>query len=321
MTETKYIEDPQEFMNYANSLIKPSEKVLEIGPGIRPYIFSFTPKIRVYIEPSPEYAKYLHSMTNLEPGSLVICEGALEFLARCQNNSFDLIILVDVIEHLEREDGLKLIEELERVTRKKYVVFTPLGFMPQDYNGAEADPWGMSATELQTHKSGWHPQDFKNSKHVVICQQFHFDQENNKYYGAFWTIVEKQISSANILNNANVVETPYSTINSRDSIFSELSNALKTGGVIRYGILGSGGKNLNKNYYGKIGSETPFSKNYFYSIPVLPIYKQFWKLGFWVILKIKFNSKNSYIDKSNSRLGRFVLETSNSIRRIRNKIS
>lgn len=63
--------------------------------------------------------------------------------------SFDCIILMDVIEHFEKEDFLKLLPKLEKIS-KKIIIMTPNGFVPQEeYDG----------NEYQIHKSGWTVED------------------------------------------------------------------------------------------------------------------------------------------------------------------
>src|SRR5262249_18496684 len=60
--------------------------------------------------------------------------------------SFDAVLAVDLIEHLEEADGLALLAAMERIARKRVVVFTPNGFLPQ--GAREGNPW-------QVHRSGW----------------------------------------------------------------------------------------------------------------------------------------------------------------------
>jgi len=51
---------------------------------------------------------------------------------RCfRPGSVDAAIALDVIEHLERDAALGLIAGLERVARRRVVIFTPNGFVPQ----------------------------------------------------------------------------------------------------------------------------------------------------------------------------------------------
>lgn len=62
------------------------------------------------------------------------------------DKSFDAVILIDVLEHLEKEEGLALIQKAERWAKKKIVVFTPNGFVKQD---------DFDRNPLQGHQSGW----------------------------------------------------------------------------------------------------------------------------------------------------------------------
>jgi len=60
--------------------------------------------------------------------------------------SFDAVIAIDVIEHLTKEEGYKLIKNMERWARKKIIVFTPNGYVKQsEYDG----------NRFQQHKCSW----------------------------------------------------------------------------------------------------------------------------------------------------------------------
>jgi hypothetical protein len=61
-------------------------------------------------------------------------------------DSFDCVLASDVIEHLTKEEGLSLLAIMEKIARKKVIVFTPNGFLPQ--GEFDSNPW-------QLHKSGW----------------------------------------------------------------------------------------------------------------------------------------------------------------------
>ncbi len=68
------------------------------------------------------------------------------------DKSFDAVVMLDVIEHLKKEDGLALIEKMQRWARKKIAIFTPNGFLHQD----EYDE-----NPLMAHQSGWTAEEFK----------------------------------------------------------------------------------------------------------------------------------------------------------------
>lgn len=50
-----------------------------------------------------------------------------------KSNSFDCAIATEVLEHLNKDDGLKMIREMERAAKRKIILTTPNGFLPSIY--------------------------------------------------------------------------------------------------------------------------------------------------------------------------------------------
>lgn len=71
---------------------------------------------------------------------------AREVMDIFKERTFDLVTSFDLIEHFQKEEGYKLLDNMMKVSKKKVVVFTPNGFVPQ---AATAD------NPFQEHKSGW----------------------------------------------------------------------------------------------------------------------------------------------------------------------
>ena len=67
---------------------------------------------------------------------------ALDF----KQGEFDAVILIGVLEHIEREAGLQLIENCKKWASKKIIVTTPNGFIEQK---------SLDGNPLQVHLSGW----------------------------------------------------------------------------------------------------------------------------------------------------------------------
>lgn len=98
-----------------------------------------------------------------------------------EDNSFDAVVLMDVIEHLSKDEGEKLIKKLERWARKKVIVFTPNGFLHQDE---------YADNPYMVHQSGWECAEFKNKGFCVygvrgfknlVAEDFHeHDHEEHK---------------------------------------------------------------------------------------------------------------------------------------------
>ncbi|MBI2901780.1 MAG: class I SAM-dependent methyltransferase [Planctomycetes bacterium] len=76
-----------------------------------------------------------------------------------RDGSFDAAVALDVVEHLDRRDGEVLLAELERVARRRVVVFTPNGFLEQ--GAREGNPF-------QVHRSGWTPADFARRGYRIV---------------------------------------------------------------------------------------------------------------------------------------------------------
>lgn len=60
--------------------------------------------------------------------------------------SFDAILCSEVLEHLTKEEGYKLVKKMQKWARKKIIITTPNGYLWQ--NSYDSNP-------LQEHKSGW----------------------------------------------------------------------------------------------------------------------------------------------------------------------
>lgn len=67
-------------------------------------------------------------------------------------NSFDAVILIEVLEHLPEEAGYAILENAEKWARKKVIVSTPNGFLPQSEYGSNP---------FQKHLSGWNIETMK----------------------------------------------------------------------------------------------------------------------------------------------------------------
>ncbi|WP_072378397.1 methyltransferase domain-containing protein [Hyphomicrobium sp. NDB2Meth4] len=186
-----FYDDVQSFLDAADLAVEATDVALDLGCGVVPMNY-FRPKLHILVEPWDEYSNILRQRHGDDKSVLIIKLGALEALAALHDNSVDSIFLLDVIEHLEKDVGLKVIAEIERVASRQAVVFTPLGFMPQHMESGEPDAWGLSGGVMQEHKSGWLPDDFAAGWEFHICETYHSKnfrgEPLEKAYGAFFAI-------------------------------------------------------------------------------------------------------------------------------------
>jgi len=97
--------------------------------------------------------------------------------------SFDAVVALDLIEHLSREDACRLLSAMERIAKRKVVIVTPNGFLPQHDD----------RNRLHQHVSGWSVSDFKQRGFTVYGMngwKFLRNGANLKYKPrCFWAIV------------------------------------------------------------------------------------------------------------------------------------
>ena len=78
---------------------------------------------------------------------------------RFQQKSFDCVVALDLIEHLDKDEGIRLIEMMERIASKKVVLITPNGFLAQkEFDG----------NTLMAHRSGWTVKEMRSRGYRVI---------------------------------------------------------------------------------------------------------------------------------------------------------
>jgi hypothetical protein len=88
--------------------------------------------------------------------------GALDIEKQFGKKTFDCVLASDVLEHLTREDGVKLLSLMETVAIKKVIVFTPNGYL------AQGEEYG---NPLQAHLSGWTSKEMRDLGYRVIGVQ------------------------------------------------------------------------------------------------------------------------------------------------------
>lgn len=75
------------------------------------------------------------------------------------DNSFDIVYAFEVLEHLEEPDGHKLISEMERVSKGKVMLTTPVGFALVKRI--------IDENENNLHRSGWSPERLREIGYSV----------------------------------------------------------------------------------------------------------------------------------------------------------
>jgi len=82
--------------------------------------------------------------------------GDIRALPLCYK-SFDVVLCREVIEHLDKKDGLILLNELARIARKQIIITTPIGWLKTH----------SEENSYQIHRSEWSPEEFQDRNYHV----------------------------------------------------------------------------------------------------------------------------------------------------------
>lgn len=118
------------------------------------------------------YRPYLERIKDI-PGVSAV-EGNATDLSRFVDKSFDVCLALDLVEHLELADALHLMDEAERIARRKVLIFTPSEYYENAALGFDHilySPYGKN--ELQRHRSLISQQAFKERGYQIKNIEWH----------------------------------------------------------------------------------------------------------------------------------------------------
>ena len=170
--------------------VKAARVIIDIGCGISPQKI-IRPKVHILVEPFIEYVQRILDRRSFENFVYLNTTGE-EALKLFLDKSVDSIFMLDFIEHIDKDAGFNLLQQCERVAKKQIIVFTPLGFFPQEYIENRKDLWGMNGGLFQEHKSGWDIEDFEDTWDLLCVKEFHFNDGYgnifDKPYGVIFAV-------------------------------------------------------------------------------------------------------------------------------------
>lgn len=82
-------------------------------------------------------------------------------------NSFDLVLALDIIEHVEKDQALKLLADLEEIAKVAVILETPNGLLPQNM-----DILGFGQHHLQTHRCGFEKEELEELGYQVFVRDY-----------------------------------------------------------------------------------------------------------------------------------------------------
>jgi len=133
--------------------------VLDIGCGQGETMRSINKRKKMFAVGVDIYAPYLR-MAKKEAihDEYVLCDACfLPF----RNKSFDATLCLEVIEHLKKEDGLRLFESVEAIARRVTIFSTPAVYFETPM---------FHGNPFQLHRSVYTVDEFKSRGYAVSCR-------------------------------------------------------------------------------------------------------------------------------------------------------
>ena len=104
---------------------------------------------------------------NMPEYDAVLCHDLRNINDLFYEKSFDVVIAIEAIEHLEREEGLQLIKDAEKIARKKVIFFTPRKWDNNKKAVEDKHLWSYGNT-YNYHKSIWKEKDFTDRGYTPL---------------------------------------------------------------------------------------------------------------------------------------------------------
>lgn len=133
------------------------KSILDIGCG-KSSLLKYFPK-SIYSEGVEAFEPYIEESRKQGIHNKYHKMDVLQIQEVFPKSSFECVYAGDVIEHLEKDDGLRLIKTMEKIASKKVIIYTPNGFLP--IGERDGNKWYI-------HKSGWYVEEMQKLGFKVI---------------------------------------------------------------------------------------------------------------------------------------------------------
>lgn len=150
-----------------------ARRLLDIGIGFGKYGFLAREYLEL-LDGREQYANWQHQIDGIEAFPEYvrpwheqiydhIFRGNASEIVPTLTGTYDLALMIDVLEHFTYEDGWKLLQELFCHSRN-ILISTPKDI------GHQGNAFG---NDFETHRFQWHPRHFRSLSHVFVMPNFY----------------------------------------------------------------------------------------------------------------------------------------------------
>lgn len=137
--------------------------ILDVACGLSLKSKYVSARIRVGVDIYEEYFNHIESNVPY----VVLKYDVRKLREIFMPKSFDLVLALDIAEHLEKAESKSLIKQCEEIARKAVIIETLKGYIPQNL-----DILGYGGHEFQTHRCGWEPEELKEMGYKVFIRDY-----------------------------------------------------------------------------------------------------------------------------------------------------
>jgi 2-polyprenyl-3-methyl-5-hydroxy-6-metoxy-1,4-benzoquinol methylase len=137
---------------------KKGKCILDIGCGSGQPVEFINRHRQFYVVGIDLFQPYLRYLKQNEIYDDCILADVCQLPARPKK--FDIVFALELVEHLEKEEGLRLINTMEKIARRQVILAVPNGGYRQGAMKTEPNPY-------QKHKSIWFPAELKQRGYKV----------------------------------------------------------------------------------------------------------------------------------------------------------
>lgn len=151
-------------IDFVNQRVQPGDKILDLGCG------------------NCKVSRTLQNVTTVDiwpkanPDHLI--DLSTEGLPASWGGVFDIVLMLDLIEHLDKGRGLIILEDAKRVCKRELILLTPLRW---DENIVKDKQSWYYGNPYNIHKSLWSKKDFLSTNGWR-----RYPVEKNYYYVGVW---------------------------------------------------------------------------------------------------------------------------------------
>jgi len=157
---------------YLKKSVVPGSTLLDLGSG---------PKL--YSDPLREQCSRIVTVDAwdwVEPDIVANLETTA--LKDIVSDTFDYILMLDFIEHLDKDAGISLIEQAKAQCRKRIILLTPMEeIWTENHENVDNPELWCHGNSYDIHKSLWRPEDFVGFTRISLAG---FDNYYVGYYAA-----------------------------------------------------------------------------------------------------------------------------------------